>query len=135
MIIVVVLILAAFVVFRALRNSPKYKGKAGEKHVHIILTQLPEEYTVLDDVILQTSSGTTQIDHIVISKYGVFAIETKNYRGEIYGDDDRQEWTQISDYYYRCQVYEEMVQDLHLRHEEPFLQPSEAIVISCPCFK
>lgn len=95
MIIVVVLILAAFVVFIALRNTPESKGKAGEKHVHKILTQLPEEYTVLDDVILQTSSGTTQIDHIVISKYGVFAIETKNYRGEIYGDDDRQEWTQI----------------------------------------
>lgn len=95
MIIVVVLILVAFVVFRALRNSPKFKGKAGEKHVHKILTQLPEEYTILDDIILQTSSGTTQIDHVVVSKYGVFAIETKNYRGEIYGDDERQEWTQI----------------------------------------
>lgn len=95
MIIVVVLILAAFVVFIALRNTPESKGKAGEKHVHKILTQLPEEYTVLDDVVLQTYSGTTQIDHIVISKYGVFAIETINYRGEIYGDDERQEWTQI----------------------------------------
>lgn len=93
--IILILLIVALVVFRAVRNSPKFKGKAGEKHVHNILAQLPKEYTVLDDVVLQTSSGTTQIDHVVISKYGVFAIETKNYRGEIYGDDDRQEWTQI----------------------------------------
>jgi len=57
--------------------------------------QLPDEYHVLDDVVLPTNRGTTQIDHIVVSKYGVFAIETKNYRGDIYGDDDRQEWKQI----------------------------------------
>lgn len=43
----------------------------------------------------KTDKGSTQIDHIVVSKYGVFAIETKNYRGEIYGDDNREKWTQI----------------------------------------
>lgn len=93
--IVVILILIALVVFGAVRNSPKYKGKAGEKHIQKILSQLPEEYTIFNDVVLQSYNITTQIDHVVVSKYGVFAIETKNYRGEIYGDDDRQEWTQI----------------------------------------
>lgn len=44
---------------------------------------------------LPTEKGTTQIDHLVISKYGIFAIETKNYTGDIYGDDERKEWTQI----------------------------------------
>ena len=43
----------------------------------------------------KTDKGSTQIDHIVVSKYGVFAIETKNYSGEIYGDDNREKWTQI----------------------------------------
>ena len=28
----------------------------------------------------------------VVSKDGVFAIETKNHRGVIYGDDNRKEW-------------------------------------------
>lgn len=60
-----------------------------------ILSQLPDDYTVLNDLIFRTENGTTQIDHVVVSKYGVFAIETKNYRGEIYGDDNRQEWTQM----------------------------------------
>lgn len=76
-------------------NSPQTKGKIGETMVHDILAQLPEEYHVMDDVVFSTGKGTTQIDHIVISKYGVFAIETKNYRGDIYGNDNRQEWTQI----------------------------------------
>lgn len=60
-----------------------------------ILSQLPEEYTILNDLVFQIENGTTQIDHVVVSKYGVFAIETKNYRGEIYGDDNRKEWTQL----------------------------------------
>lgn len=76
-------------------NSPVQKGKRGEQRVHDILMQLPDEYFILDDVVLPTNRGTTQIDHIVVSKYGLFAIETKNYRGEIYGDDERQKWTQI----------------------------------------
>ena len=76
-------------------SSPKYKGKEGENRVHNILMQLPDDYVILDDVVLRTNRGTTQIDHIVVSKYGVFAIETKNYRGEIYGDDKRKEWTQM----------------------------------------
>ena len=63
--------------------------------VSYVLSQLPEEYTVLNDLVFRTNKGTTQIDHIVVSQYGIFTIETKNYRGEIYGDDKRNEWTQI----------------------------------------
>lgn len=59
------------------------------------LLQLSDDYHILNDVVYKTDKGTTQIDHIVVSKYGVFAIETKNYRGEIYGDDNREKWTQI----------------------------------------
>lgn len=76
-------------------NSPKQKGKRGEQRVHDILSNLPEDYHVLDDIVLKTDKGTTQIDHVVVSKYGIFAIETKNYRGDIYGDDNRKEWTQL----------------------------------------
>ena len=76
------------------RSSPIYKGKVGEEWVHNILMELPDEYYVMDDVVLRTEKGTTQIDHIVISKYAVFVIETKNYSGEIFGDDNNKEWTQ-----------------------------------------
>ena len=93
--IILIVLVVAFIVWQAIRNTPEHKGKEGELHVHNILAQLPEEYTILDDVMLKTGSGTTQIDHVVVSRYGVFAIETKNYRGDIYGNDDRQQWTQV----------------------------------------
>lgn len=70
-------------------------GEYGEAQVASYLESLPAEYTIFNDVIIQHQGTTTQIDHIVISKYGVFAIETKNYRGVIYGTDKRQNWTQI----------------------------------------
>ena len=43
---------------------------------------------------LPTTYGTTQIDHVVISRFGVFVIETKNYRGFIYGGENAEKWTQ-----------------------------------------
>lgn len=90
-----IILVIGFFVFSMWYNSPQQKGKRGEMRVHEILSQMPEDYHVLDDIVLKTEKGTTQIDHIVVSKYGVFVIETKNYRGEIYGDDNRQQWTQI----------------------------------------
>lgn len=80
--------------FRWLK-SPERKGKKGEKRVQDYLAQLSDEYTILNDIVFQNERGTAQIDHIVVSKYGIFTIETKNYRGDIYGNDDRTEWTQM----------------------------------------
>ena len=76
-------------------NSPRQKGKRGEMRIHNILMRLPDEYHVMDDVMLKTTNGTTQIDLVVVSKYGAFAIETKYYHGKIYGNDNTHEWTQI----------------------------------------
>ena len=93
--VVIALVVVCLFVLRWWLNSPAYKGKRGENRVHDILMRLPDDYTILDDVVLRTNRGTTQIDHVVVSKYGLFVVETKNYRGEIYGDDNRKEWTQI----------------------------------------
>lgn len=93
-------------IFGAIFKSPKRKGIRGEKRVDEVLSKLNSavsedlaglspEYHILDDVILKTDRGTTQIDHIIVSRYGIFTIETKNYRGDIYGDDKRKEWTQL----------------------------------------
>ncbi len=51
-------------------------------------------YHALNNVTLQTSNGTTQIDHIIVSRYGIFVIEAKNYKGWIFGEADSPQWTQ-----------------------------------------
>lgn len=96
---IVVLILIAFLtIFVTIKRKQwiaNFKGYVGERKVSFILDRLPPEYITLNDVIIPTINGTTQIDHIVLSPYGIFVIETKNYTGRIYGGDNSEMWTQI----------------------------------------
>lgn len=69
-------------------------GKIGEKNVSIMLNFLPKDYHIFNDIYLEVNGITTQIDHLIISNYGIFVIETKNYSGWIYGGDSSEYWTQ-----------------------------------------
>lgn len=53
------------------------------------------EYPRFHDLIIPSSNGTTQLDHIVVSKYGVFIVETKSHKGWIFGDEKQRNWTQV----------------------------------------
>ncbi|MEC3883926.1 NERD domain-containing protein [Halobacillus sp. HZG1] len=81
---------------RGILANPVVKGKIGEAKVSLLLKRLNEsEYYVMNDLMLKTEKGTTQIDHVVVSVYGVFVIETKNYKGWIFGDEKCKKWTQV----------------------------------------
>lgn len=77
-------------------NSPRQKGLRGEKLVKRVLADgLGDGYILLNDVYLpRKGDGTSQIDHIVVSQYGIFVIETKNYSGWIFGRENDAEWTE-----------------------------------------
>lgn len=78
-------------------KTPWFKGKFGEWRVARMLTHRldPAYYTVLNNVMIpDQSGGTTQIDHVVFSPFGVFVIETKNMKGWISGDAKGATWTQ-----------------------------------------
>ncbi|WP_010651310.1 nuclease-related domain-containing protein [Oceanobacillus massiliensis] len=71
------------------------KGETGEYKVAIQLSQLPKEYRHLNDLLIanpKSASGYSQIDHVVITPYGIFVIETKNFQGTIYGGKERKTW-------------------------------------------
>ena len=72
------------------------KGKIGENKVsRALCANLDKEYCFLNDVIIPDNiGGTTQIDHIVLSPYGIFVIETKNLKGWIFGNTDSKMWMQ-----------------------------------------
>ena len=53
-----------------------------------------KRYRCIHNVIVPASDGTTQIDHVVISVYGVFVIETKNMMGWIFGRERDERWCQ-----------------------------------------
>jgi hypothetical protein len=80
----------------ALLRIPAIKGWAGEQLVRLSLRlSLPaKDYQVRHDLTLPCSDGTTQIDHLVVSRFGVFVVETKNLRGWIFGGEHQPTWTQ-----------------------------------------
>jgi len=77
-------------------QSPSAKGARGEAKVHAALRAKldPNTHLVLADVTLPTPGGTTQIDNLILSRHGIFVIETKNMSGWIYGGEDQRMWTQ-----------------------------------------
>ena len=59
---------------------PKIKGFLGEKSVAFLLSGLDKtKYKLINNIMLQVGNKTTQIDHVIVSNYGIFVIETKNY--------------------------------------------------------
>jgi restriction system protein len=77
-------------------KSPFFKGVIGEAAVKISANLLLDknQYKPIHNVTLPTPDGTTQIDHIFVSRFGVFVVETKNYKGWIYGGERQETWTQ-----------------------------------------
>ncbi|MFF2014605.1 nuclease-related domain-containing protein [Paenibacillus sp. NPDC058177] len=83
-------------------NAPKARsieasriGELGEYKINIQLDQLPKDTKYISDIMIpnpKSQTGYSQIDHVVISPYGLFVIETKNYNGEIKGTRSDKYW-------------------------------------------
>ena len=90
--IIVLVVIVLIVKFK----SPNIKGNIGERKVSKALNTLDNnEYKVINNVMIRKDRGTTQIDHVVISVYGIFVIETKNYKGLIFGNEYDDNWKQV----------------------------------------
>jgi len=118
--IVFALVFFAIVVplLRWILKSPRRKGKSGESEVNHRLPRQQlsaedqgefgefkvnrvlqkcmdgEQYRLIKNVTLPTEDGTTQVDHVLVSVFGVFVIETKNMGGKIFGKPKEEKWTQ-----------------------------------------
>ncbi len=89
------------------RQKIRHFGDLAEETVS---KKLKEEFpgsVVMDNVFLKTTRGSTQIDHILLCKWGVFVIETKSHNGTI--RMEKREWVQI-------------YQDKVVRFHSPLLQ-------------
>ena len=84
-----------------LLKTPWCKGLLGEYVVNLaIRLKLDKQhYHLIKNVTLPTEDGSTQIDHVIVSVYGLFVVETKNMKGWIFGGQNQKIWTQKI---YRC---------------------------------
>jgi len=86
---------------RSHRRLRGYRASAFQNYGEALLSSValtnfrPPDYHLMNHVTLQLKDGTTQIDHILVSRFGVFVIETKDYKGWIFADANRANWTQV----------------------------------------
>ena len=130
-IIGLIVILGLYFLFQQIipSNNPS-KGKAGERVVSRELDKFPkDQYRVLNDITIPTPKGSSQIDHLVVSIYGIFVIETKNYNGWIYGGENAEYWTQ-NIYGNKYQIYNPILQNAsHVRAVRRVLKDFEPLPI------
>ena len=95
LIILIILIIHGIGVLIYKFYLPRIKGAKGEYRIAKLLRKLKKhEYKTFNDIYLEINGRTSQIDHLVISIYGIFVIETKNYQGWIHGNENSENWTQ-----------------------------------------
>jgi hypothetical protein len=79
------------------------------------------DYHLLNHVTLRLGDDTTQIDHILISKFGIFVIETKDYKGWIFANEWQANWTQVL-FHYKFKFQNPIFQNLrHVRAVQELL--------------
>ena len=112
-------IIFAIIILSLYLKTPAGRGKIGELTIKFILGKTePGEKYVINNLIIKGSDGkTSQIDHILINKNGIFVIETKNYSGKIFGDETQYKWTQTLNYgKVKNRFYNPVMQnDTHIR--------------------
>lgn len=96
-IIVVIAIILIIVISVKSRRHRENKGEQGERLVAEVLgkTVKGKQYVINDILFENQSEQSCQIDHVYINKHGIWVIETKNYSGIIYGQENWHEWTQV----------------------------------------
>ena len=124
------------------------KGVLGEFAGKLAVKQwLPESgYELFSDVMLQDKRGTTQIDHVVVSRFGIFVIEAKGISGKLYASSETKYRTwkvyrngrgytfqnpYLQNYRHRCALAEVLDVSLEVLHDVIFF-PHEELVVATP---
>lgn len=96
---VVLLVVIGLAAHFKLMSRPSYRGWWGEYKVNLMLKLcLGREYSIISNAIYRgmTREDTTQVDHVVVSRYGIFVLETKCLKGRIIVDPSNDaNWLQI----------------------------------------
>jgi restriction system protein len=77
-------------------GSPRFLGTIGAARVKKLLNAslLKSRYTIIHDLSLISGEGVVDFDHIIVSRYGIFVIDTVHRRGWISGTDVQERWSQ-----------------------------------------
>lgn len=78
--------------------SIKHAGNYGEYvATNIIKKVLNKDDYLLRNIKISYNDKTTELDNVIVNKYGVFIIEVKNYKGKLCGNEDDYTWKKYKD--------------------------------------
>lgn len=78
---------------RKKRNRLKTAQREEAELTENLKTKLPAGYTVLTDVYLLTRLGRSRVDYVILSPYGIFALEYRQLYIYIRADEEISRWT------------------------------------------
>ena len=133
--LMIIIILISILSYIFNRIYIKVRGFFGEFWIDRELHKLNlKEYKILKDIMIKIEGKTHQIDHIILSKYGIFVIETKNYFGKIIGNEYKEQWTQYlgkNKYHFHNPIWQNYG---HIKTLSEYLELPEDKFISIVCF-
>ncbi|MEO3877163.1 nuclease-related domain-containing protein [Rheinheimera fenheensis] len=97
-VLAMLLLFTALLVILALvlaRYGARIKGALEERALHkVLVKELSASYQHYRNLVIPTAKGDfTEVDHLVLSPFGIFVIEVKNYRGWVFGGEKQPQWT------------------------------------------
>jgi len=109
-------------------SSSKYEAldnaSIGEKFIsRKLYSPDSAQYRSLNNLVLPSKGNTnvTQIDHVIVSNYGIFVVESKAYKGWIFGNANQEYWTQVI-FRYKKRFYSPLRQNFaHIKVIEDLL--------------
>ncbi|HEY3376206.1 MAG TPA: nuclease-related domain-containing protein [Armatimonadota bacterium] len=101
-------------------------GYGGERAVDRVLRALPDDYLLFNGLTLWVDGRQAQLDHVLLSPYGLWCVETKSLRGAVYGTETEKRWQQVkrsdSGRHYRNAFYSPVRQNAtHCRRLHAYL--------------
>lgn len=94
---VVIALAVGYLVGRLGLTHPRSFQNDGEARLSRLVREhfRAPDYHLMNHITIQMEDGTTQVDHILVSRFGVFVIETKDYKGWIFANSRHARWTQV----------------------------------------
>lgn len=96
----------ALVLLLVLFSSAWFRAMTGETMIKLAVRLFLDKkvYHLIKNITLPDEDGTTQLDYIIVSPYGLFVIETNNINGLISSGEYQKVWTQtVSESTHRLQ--------------------------------
>ena len=134
-IIVFVIIIILIITIIIYIKRKKISNFINKRKVKRTLHKLPKDkYCILEDLVFKYKDYTHQIDYLVLSRYGIFVIEMKNFRGKIVGDEYKDNWVNINKkhkHYFYNPLYQN---NSHIKVLESLVKLNGDIYKSIICF-